>query len=117
MPAYRYADWTIETSTTLPELAVAGATDHQLTFVQGRRLTPGRTPRDRFHHWYAPNGNIYLSFRRLAGGYSLQFNGLAVFEVSADLRSVKVRSSPRGGRAVDSPSLSRHGHATRPQRC
>jgi len=94
MPAYRYADWTIETSTTLPELAVAGAADHQLTFVQGRRLTPGRTPRDRFHHWYAPNGNIYLSFRRLAGGYSLQFNGLAVFEVSADLRSVRCAPAP-----------------------
>src|SRR5262245_58066435 len=94
MPAYRYADWTIETSTTLPELAVAGATDHQLTFVQGRRLTPGPTPRDRFHHWYAPNGNIYLSFLRLAGGYSLQFNGLAVFEVSADLRTVTCTPAP-----------------------
>jgi ABC-type iron transport system FetAB ATPase subunit len=94
MHAYRYADWTIATSTTLPELAVAGASDHQLTFVQGRRLTPGPTPRDRFHHWTAPNGNIYLSFRRLVGGYSLQFNGLAVFEVSADLRTVRCAPAP-----------------------
>ena len=94
MPAYRYADWTISTSTTLPELPVAGVSDHQLTFLQGRRLTPGRTPRDRFHHWKAPNGNIYLSFRRVAGGYSLQFNGLAVFEVSADLRTVRCTPAP-----------------------
>ena len=94
MQAYRYADWTIATSTTLPELPVAGAADHQLTFVQSRRLTPGRTPRDRFHHWKAPNGNIYVSFRRLAGGYSLQFNGLAVFEVSADLSTVRCAPAP-----------------------
>ena len=95
MPAYRYADWTIATSTTLPELPVAGVSNHQLTFVQAPRLTPGRTPRDRFHHWRAPNGNIYLSFRRLADGYSLQFNGLAVFEVSADLRTVTCAPAPR----------------------
>jgi hypothetical protein len=54
----------------------------------------GRTPRDRFHHWKAPNGNIYLSFRRLAGGYSLQFNGLAIFEVSSDLRTVTCTPAP-----------------------
>ena len=61
MPAYRYADWTISTSTILPELPVAGVSDHQLSFLQGRRLTPGRTPRDSFHHWKAPNGNIYVN--------------------------------------------------------
>src|SRR5262245_17151004 len=94
MRDYRYADWTISTATTLPELPVAGVSDHQLTFLQGRRLTPGRTPRDRFHHWKAPNGNIYLSFRRVAGGYCLQFNGLAVFEVSADLRTVRCAPAP-----------------------
>jgi hypothetical protein len=94
MQTYRYADWTIATSTTLPELPVAGVSDHQLTFVQAQRLTLGRTPRDRFHHWKAPNGNIYLSFRRLAGGYSLEFNGLAVFEVSADLRTVTCTPTP-----------------------
>ena len=94
MQAYRYADWTIATSTTLPELPVARASEHQLTFVETRRATPGRAPRDRFHHWKAPNGSIYLSFRRLAGSYSLQFNGLAVFEVSADLRSVTCAPAP-----------------------
>jgi hypothetical protein len=94
MRAYRYADWTIATSTTLPELPLGGVSDHQLTFVQARRLTPGPAPRDRFHHWRAPNGNIYLSFRRLAGGYSLQFNRLAEFEVSGDLRRVKCAPAP-----------------------
>jgi hypothetical protein len=94
MQAYRYADWTIATSTTLPELPVAPPSEHQLTFIETRRVTPGRAPRDRFHHWKAPNGNIYLSFRRLASGYSLQFNRLAVFEVSADLRTVTCAPAP-----------------------
>jgi hypothetical protein len=94
MQTYRYADWTIATSTSLPELPAAGVSDHHITFVQAPRLTPGRPPRDRFHHWNAPNGNIYLSFRRVAGGYSLQFNGLAVFEVSADLRCVRCAPAP-----------------------
>jgi len=94
MQAYRYADWTIATSTTLPELPIVSTSEHQLTFIQAPRLTVGRTPRDRFHHWKAPNGNIYLSFRRLAGGYSLQFNGLAIFEVSSDLRTVTCTPAP-----------------------
>lgn len=95
---YSYADLTLSSDLSLPELERApgirnpGGADVSFTTSESVLTEPRAL--DWIHHWYAQEENPILSVARRGKDYLLRFPALADFAVSTDGRAVVTRSEP-----------------------
>lgn len=89
MDHYRFGEFVLASNIALPELAPGDGPHAEYTFryLPRQRYEPADPPW--YHHWQSPDGVIWLSFARQAGGYLLRFPELADFLVSTDGRTVR----------------------------
>src|SRR5712692_6227622 len=94
MVAYQYGQTAVASNVALPELPRAGSGGDRVTSFTLQPPTRLHAPGDCFHEWKTPQGGVYASFRRVSGGYAVHFIRRAIFEVSADLTSIRCVPSP-----------------------
>jgi hypothetical protein len=89
---YDFCGVALTSNRALPDLRrrAAPAAECAVTFVS--EPLPA-APRDWFHQWRLPGGQVWLSIGRVAGGYVLRFPEQADFVVSADGSAVVVHAA------------------------
>ncbi len=97
MALYRYADLTISSTLSIPELAVADIRHTDTLTVTYRYLAsapPEPKTAEWLHDWKNEVGVPTLSLAKTCWGYLLRFPGLADFQILADSGSIGVWALP-----------------------
>ena len=103
MTLYRVCGLILESNVPLPELTPANGEEPECAFQLLSAQGPGPVSCHWFHHWRFPNGEVWPSFARCAGGYLLRFPDLADFSVDVDGREIVCVAEPE-----TSPDTLRH---------
>ncbi|MGC9973685.1 MAG: hypothetical protein ABSE56_24205, partial [Bryobacteraceae bacterium] len=71
---FQFCDLAIESSISLPELPPSDRPDSDVVLRASKRQPPLPVG-EPIHRWELPDGYLWLSFSRHAGGYLLEFPG------------------------------------------
>jgi hypothetical protein len=90
---FQFCDLALESSVSLPELPPSNRSDSDVVLRVSKRQPPLPVG-EPIHRWELPDGYLWLSFSRHAGGYLLEFPGLATFFVADDVKTVRCWPHP-----------------------